>query len=220
MPKYGYSVKEINKLEKDGILYSYGQVLCLACYQKNKEKATTDMYFGSICTTHLKAKHHNEFNCKHPVEHYRKLYPGTKIMGKETLDSIFEKNPNEKYQDISLNKIKKDITGAGGLGVYSQNQLLLIQKKLLALADIYEKEKDYDAMISTLKIAAKVVSDTSPPRSGIDTPEQPKRATKKDNAALDKLDELIGFIEVDVKHIKNKDVSQKVKDGWTNPSNK
>jgi len=211
--KYGYTKKKMEELEEAGVLCNYGQVLCLVCYQDNNEEVTPEMYCGSIMHTHLCRKHPDEFpETKGSVKHYRDLYPGAKIMGEGTVESIFEKNPNEKYKEVTINRLKKDVDEAGGLGTYSQNQLLLIHKKLILLADIYEKNEDYENMIKTLTSAEKVIDKIAPSKGTIPSGKHQKEASKEDDEALDKLDKLLAYMAKDVKGRK---VTAKVEDGWT-----
>jgi len=214
--KYGLSKEAIEKLEKDGILYAYGHVLCLACYQANECKVYPEMYYGTILTTHLNSKHPEIFKSeKHPVAYYKKIYPGAKIQSKETLQQIYKKDPDQEYKEISINKINKEVALAKGIGNYSQDQLLLIHKKMLKLADIYENEGNFSAMLDALKAAEKAISNTSPSRGNIEGQQPTTEATADDKKALAEMDELLPYIKQDVV---NRVVSKKVEDGWKNPT--
>jgi len=189
--KYGLTEEEIKELNKQGFLYDYGGVLCLVCYQEVTDdyELSPDIYFGAILSSHLKRKHPEEFGeLEHPIKHYRELYPGARIQAKEVTEKIrLGGDPVAQYKEISLDKIKREIVKAGGIGKYSQDQLLLIHKKLLKLADIYEQNGEFDKMESALEKAQKAISNTSPARSKIDSQKDIKKATQKDEQAIEEL---------------------------------
>jgi hypothetical protein len=218
---YGYPKEKIKELKDSLTFYKDGYVLCLACYQERGEKADVNCYYSMITHSHLQRKHKEEFGDKEkPTKHYKKIYSGASLMGKDMIQKIYHKDPSDKYKEISAHRIKKSVAEAGGLGAYSQDQLLVLYEKTLQLADIYEKEGKHKLMLDALKTAEKIINNTAPSKANIPGENYTKKATPEDNEALDKLDTLLPFIAKDVEEIKNKNVSQKVLDGWTDPEDK
>jgi len=218
---YGYPKEKIKELKDNHLFYKDGYILCLACYQEKGGEADINCYHSMVTHTHLSKKHEEEFGDKeHPTEHYKKIYSGAGLMGKDMVNKIYHKDPSDKYKEISSNRIKKSVAEAGGLGSYSQDQLLVLYNKALQLADIYEKEGKHKLMLDALKTAEKIINNTAPSKANIPGENYKRKATPEDNEALDKLDKLLPFITKDVEEIKNKNISQKVLDGWTNPEDK